>query len=258
MLFLLIGLFCRDSLGSDWRPLALDEIEMLLSNSVTSRRVSDLVREHGVDFRISEEVENRLRGQGLDNSALAALRESFKGEGPRGGIIRVFSDPDGADVFLRDEPKGVTPLRLAGIHTGRFMLRVGGMRGYGEETVEGEIGEGEIKDVNVVLKQGDFLRKEERSFAEEPIFPVEKTEIAPVGKWRRAPTMKGILYIETEPAGGQIYERGQFKGKAPVEMQLGEGLHVLVFIMRNYEVEAIPIVVRNGINRPLTVKFIPR
>jgi hypothetical protein len=60
------------------KPLALPEIEEALTNGVSPKRVSTLVKQFGVDFPLTEEVERRLRAAGADSDLLLAIHLNKK------------------------------------------------------------------------------------------------------------------------------------------------------------------------------------
>lgn len=260
----ILALACaRQALSAEWRPLALDEVEMLLLNSVSSRRIAVLVREHCVDFSLPDGEADRLRSLGLEDTAIKAIRESYRGEKPEGGGLRVLSEPEGADVYLRDKHMGATPLRLIRLPPGRIEIRVGGLTGYREETREEEVLEGEVKSIRISLKRAEIPRENiglegERKVGEGALVETTKPEGGAARKPSRVPLPMGTLHIETEPVGARIFERGKYQGKTPLEIRLGEGLHVLVFVRENYEAEAVPVVIMKGVNTPISVKFIPK
>ncbi len=58
------------------KPLTLAEVEKLLRDGVPKTRVAALVREYGVDFDFSDEVEAKLRAATADDSVLLAVSTS--------------------------------------------------------------------------------------------------------------------------------------------------------------------------------------
>lgn len=58
------------------KPLTEPEVEKLLREGVSKPRVATLVREYGVDFEFSDEVETRLRAAGADDAILLAVSKS--------------------------------------------------------------------------------------------------------------------------------------------------------------------------------------
>ena len=59
-------------------PLTLDEVDEALTNGVPKKRVIALVTQFGVDFALTEEVEQRLRKDGADSDLLLLITKSKK------------------------------------------------------------------------------------------------------------------------------------------------------------------------------------
>jgi hypothetical protein len=77
--FLIVGCICGALLSvalaqEGKRPLAVEEIEYLLQQGVTSRRVASLVEEQGVKFELTEAIKERLKRAGADEGALTAVQ----------------------------------------------------------------------------------------------------------------------------------------------------------------------------------------
>ncbi len=60
------------------KPLGLAEIEDALKNGLPNARVTQLVKEFGVDFAVTDEVEKRLRAAGADSDLLLAIMKAKK------------------------------------------------------------------------------------------------------------------------------------------------------------------------------------
>lgn len=60
------------------KPLTLGEVEEALKNGLPSARVTQLVKEFGVDFALTDEVEQRLRAAGADGDLLLAIAKARK------------------------------------------------------------------------------------------------------------------------------------------------------------------------------------
>ena len=60
------------------KPLGLAEIEDALKNGLPSARVTQLVKQFGVDFAVTDEVEQRLRAAGADGDLLLAIIKARK------------------------------------------------------------------------------------------------------------------------------------------------------------------------------------
>lgn len=60
------------------KPLALVEIEEALTNGLSPKRLTTLVKQFGVDFALTPEVEQRLREKGADSDLLLAIATNKK------------------------------------------------------------------------------------------------------------------------------------------------------------------------------------
>ena len=58
------------------KPLSVEDIEYLLREGVTPRRVASLVEEQGVKFEVTEAVRERLRKAGADGGVIAAVEQA--------------------------------------------------------------------------------------------------------------------------------------------------------------------------------------
>src|SRR5271156_5145086 len=60
--------------GAAPEPFSEAKILTFLQSSVTHARLSELVLENGVDFTLTAEIEQQLRGAGADNGVINAIR----------------------------------------------------------------------------------------------------------------------------------------------------------------------------------------
>ncbi len=60
------------------KPLALAEIEEALTNGLPPKGITKLVNQYGVDFVLTKETEQRLRGKGADSDLLLAIATGKK------------------------------------------------------------------------------------------------------------------------------------------------------------------------------------
>lgn len=119
------------------KRLSEKDILELLSGDVSSSRVAAIVAEKGIDFALTPERERKFRQAGATQGLISSLREASKRraheEQPRSGILNVQSKPGEAQVYLNDEPKGITSpegkLRLPDLPPGTYKLRVS-LAGY--------------------------------------------------------------------------------------------------------------------------------
>ena len=61
-----------------FKPLGLAEVEDALKNGLPNARVTQLVKQFGVDFALTDEVERRLRAAGADSDLLLAIAKARK------------------------------------------------------------------------------------------------------------------------------------------------------------------------------------
>ena len=60
------------------KPLSADEVEEALRNGISNKRVMGFVHQFGVDFALTEELEQRLRAVGADAELLLAIAKGRK------------------------------------------------------------------------------------------------------------------------------------------------------------------------------------
>jgi len=64
--------------GTEFAPLSLEDIELMLGNKVTSAHLVDLIQEHGVSFDLTPAIRARLKAANADQSVLAAIAKGKK------------------------------------------------------------------------------------------------------------------------------------------------------------------------------------
>ena len=110
----------------------------LLKGSVPSSEIARVVGENGISFRMSDELESQFREAGATDELIDALKKASKPEettptAPATGTLKIQSQPGEAQVYVNDEPKGMTSpageLRLSGMAPGTYRLRVA-LAGY--------------------------------------------------------------------------------------------------------------------------------
>jgi PEGA domain-containing protein len=57
-------------------PLSLDEIDQALSQGMTAARCAELVKQYGVNFALTPDVDKRLRNEGADDALLLTIAEN--------------------------------------------------------------------------------------------------------------------------------------------------------------------------------------
>jgi hypothetical protein len=60
------------------KPLGADEVEEALRNGISNKRVLGFVHQFGVDFALTDEIEQRLRAVGADDTLLLAITKNKK------------------------------------------------------------------------------------------------------------------------------------------------------------------------------------
>ena len=120
------------------KPLSVKDVMELLKGSVPSSEIARVVAENGISFRMSDELESQFREAGATDELIDALKKASKPEetpppAPATGTLKIQSQPGEAQVYVNDEPKGMTSpageLRLSGMAPGTYRLRVS-LAGY--------------------------------------------------------------------------------------------------------------------------------
>src|SRR5208282_72148 len=115
------------------KPLAAKDVMELLKGSVPSSEIARVVTENGISFRMSDELESQFRDAGATDELIDALKKASKPAetpppAPATGTLKIQSQPGEAQVYINDEPKGMTSpagdLRLSGLAPGTYRLRV--------------------------------------------------------------------------------------------------------------------------------------
>jgi len=207
-LFVLLGM----AAASAQKGKQLDEHDVLelLQGGVPSERVTEIVNERGISFDFTAQSEQRVRDAGGGDDVVAALKEASKrraaSEQASTGGLRVQTTPGEAQVYLNDEPKGITSpeggLRLPGLQPGNYKLRVSAL-GYQswENSVTVSAGDEQTVYVTLVQKSSENPGKGA---------PQPNRDIPPV-----AGSAAGIPIPGVKVSGVQFYEGGH--DKTPVK-----------------------------------------
>jgi hypothetical protein len=142
------------------KPLSEQDVIELLEGGVASSRVAEIVNERGITFDFTAESEQRIRNAGGADDLVGALRRASRrraeSEQPRNGGLRLQTTPGEAQVYLNDEPKGITSLegdiRLPGLKPGTYNVRVSAL-GYQSWEKSITVTAGEVQTVYVTLVQ---------------------------------------------------------------------------------------------------------
>jgi hypothetical protein len=115
------------------KPLSVQDVMELLKGSVPSSEIAHVVEENGVSFRMIDELENQFRQAGATDELIDAMKKASKPKetappAAATGTLKIQSQPGEAQVYVNDEPKGMTSpggeLRLSGMAPGTYRLRV--------------------------------------------------------------------------------------------------------------------------------------
>jgi len=121
------------------KPLSARDVTELLKGSVPSSEIARVVAEDGISFHMTDDLARQFRDAGATDDLIDALKKASKPEEaktpppPAMGTLKIQSQPGEAQVYVNDEPKGMTSssgeLRLTGITPGTYRLRVA-LAGY--------------------------------------------------------------------------------------------------------------------------------
>ena len=143
------------------KPLSVKDVMELLQGGVPCTRVAQIVADKGISFTLFDELEKRFREAGATPELIDAMRSASKPQEPeqqpaRTGILKIQSQPGEAQVYLNDEPKGMTSaggdFRLSGLTAGTYRLRVS-LAGYKSWENSIRVTPGETGTVFVTLEQ---------------------------------------------------------------------------------------------------------
>ena len=142
------------------KPLNEQEVIELLEGGVPSSRVSEIVDDRGIDFDFTSEIEQKVRDAGGADDVVAALRRASQrhaeSEQPRTGGLVIKTTPGETQIYLNDEPKGMTSpegeIRLPDLKPGTYNLRVS-LLGYQSYEKAMTVAAGEEQTVYVTLVQ---------------------------------------------------------------------------------------------------------
>jgi hypothetical protein len=150
----------RTPAAQQGKPLNEQEVLELLEGGVPSSRVSAIVDDRGIDFEFTSESEQRVRDAGGADDVVAALRRASQrhaeAEKPQTGGLVVKTTPGETEIYLNDEPKGMTSpegeIRLPDLKPGTYNLRVS-LPGYQSYEKPLTIDAGAEQTVYVTLAQ---------------------------------------------------------------------------------------------------------
>jgi PEGA domain-containing protein len=141
-------------------PLHVSDVLDLLHTKLPSSQIVKALKELGIDFKMTTELERRFRRAGADDDVIDALDEASKGGGgttthaATAGSMNVQTQPGEAQVYLNDEMRGMSSpggkLRLVGLAPGTYQVRVS-LLGYESWERSVSLQPGETATVNATL-----------------------------------------------------------------------------------------------------------
>jgi hypothetical protein len=164
--FLMVAVV-RAPAAQNGKSLTQQEVLQLLEGGVQSARVSSIIDDRGINFRLNDEIEQKVRDAGGADDVVAALRRASQRlaetERPRTGGLIIKTTPGETQIYLNDEPKGMTSpegeIRLPDLQPGSYRLRVSlpGYKSY-EEPMPVTAGEDQTVYVTLVQRSATLQR----------------------------------------------------------------------------------------------------
>jgi hypothetical protein len=148
---------------------------------------------------------------------------------PAFGSIRVTSDPAGANVYLDNSIRGVTPVTLEGVSNGphTVLIRHDGYRDYSEDLT---VMAGQNTVSRVLVPRAAIGTSATSSGGTVAVTGT------PVTVQPTPAALTGSLSVTTTPPDAIVYIDGQMKGITPATIPgLSAGSHSIVLIMDGYE-----------------------
>ncbi len=150
----------RAAAPQNGKALSQREVIELLQGGVQSARVASIVDDRGITFTLTREIEQDVRDAGGGSDLMASLRQASQRraetERPSTGGLIIKTTPGEAQVYLNDEPRGMTSpegdIRLPDLQPGTYKLRVS-MPGYQSYEQSTPVASGDAQTVYVTLVQ---------------------------------------------------------------------------------------------------------
>lgn len=141
---------------------------------------------------------------------------------PSTGTLWVVSDPDGAEVYVNNVFKGMTPLRLENVSSGSYSIKVL-KDGYETQTKTATVSKGQLSKVDFTLK--------------------------------RKSAGNATLIINSSPEGAEIYINGNLVGLTgpQAKFTVPEGTHTIKVYLEGYKEYSVTITVKGGELRELRI-----
>ncbi|PKG32027.1 PEGA domain-containing protein [Methanoregula sp.] len=149
---------------------------------------------------------------------------------PEYGQIVIASEPPGANVFLDNSLRGITPVTLKAVSNGRHTVTLR-LEGY-EDAVREVIVTADSPQVSVLLAAQSSAPSSATSTL--PVTAVPETPGSPQS--RQAAATTGSLSITTTPPGALVFIDGQMKGISPATIPgLAPGQHKIRLVLDGYQ-----------------------
>ncbi|WP_461867042.1 PEGA domain-containing protein [Thermococcus sp.] len=139
------------------------------------------------------------------------------------GILVLYSEPSGAEVYINGHYRGETPLRLK-LPPGTYSLKVT------KEMYKDHI-------TNITLSAGERKR-----------ISIQLSSIL---------NSLPILKVSSSPLGAKVYINGSYRGKTPLILQLYPGTYKIKLAKDEYTVYTTTITLKIGENRSISVNLTP-
>jgi hypothetical protein len=198
------------------KPLSDKEVAELLSGSVPNSEIARVVAENGIGFHLSSALEKQFRDLGATDELIDALRKASLPETTppppsAKGMLKIRSQPGEAQVYVNDEPKGITSpegdLKLSDLDPGTYRVRVA-LAGY--KTWENSL------DVTAGETATAFVTLEKQSLAPTVILDADHSSIQRGDTVYLRWTSVNATDVDIEPGVGKVALTGS-TGVTPSE-----------------------------------------
>jgi len=149
---------------------------------------------------------------------------------PEYGQIVITSDPEGANVFLDNTLRGITPVTLKAVSNGRHTVTLR-LEGYEDVVREVTVTADSPQVIASLARQSSTPATASPSV---PATAVQGTQTTPAPQPAAATT--GSLSITTTPPGALVFIDGQMKGISPATIPgLAPGPHKIRLVLDGYQ-----------------------
>jgi hypothetical protein len=149
---------------------------------------------------------------------------------PGYGTINVVSEPAGANIFVDNTIRGVSPTTIKAVPNGphTVLLRLDGYEDYSRTVTV--MADDQQVDATLIQKTG------QPTVTAKTTSPVPDTTVSGTGTQQPVnPSGTGSLSLSTSPAGAQVYIDGKMRGITPATIPgLTPGAHTVRLILDGY------------------------